>query len=208
MQTMRQAEGGLAMPGTLPDTALLAKTFPPTWVRAVFVVRAPLGIGAATAAPVLAAQVRSRAAERTSGISISNPELSGGSFVMDFRIKRTVEAGRFAQELEGLAGGGLRTMTPFGSIKLDVVSLELLAQTQLKQANAPTERRVDVIEAEETRREATTSPRDVFAAVADTFKFARGALVAVIIAAALWAGWPFLKAAGVVAKKTAAKKGG
>ena len=122
--------------------------------------------------------------------------------MMDFRIKRTVEAGRFATELEGLASGlGL-----FGALK--VTSLELLQQAQLQQAKAPAARAADVAEAEKSRAQGITTPADVFNTVASTFKFARGALVAVIIGALLWVGFPFLKAAGKVAAKAATKKGG
>ena len=192
----------------LPDSELLVRNFvDPTWVRVTFIYRAPFGIFAGTAAKIIAGRIRRDASQFTSAVSISEPEIQGGSFVMDFRIQRSVEVGRLRNELAAL---GRKIATTFGGglANLDVPSIERIGRAGLRTETAPAERQETAIEAEESRKETTATPAGLVRGFVGGLKLARGLIVVIIIGAALWVGLPFLKTAGTALRARRAVRGG
>lgn len=192
----------------LPDSELLVRNFTdPTWVRVTFVFRPVFGLFAAAGAKQIAARVRRDAAQFTSAVSISEPEIQGGTFVMDFRVTRSVEVGRLRRELADLGRGDSR-FGQGGLAKLDVVSIERIARVELRRETAPAERQRTAIEAEESRKETTFSPGRALAGAAGAFKIARGLILVIIIGAGLFVAFPFLKTAGTALRARQRLRGG
>ena len=192
----------------LPDSELLVRNFTdPTWVRVTFVFRPPFGLFAAAGAKRIAVRVRRDASQFTSVVSISEPEIQGGVFVMDFRVTRSVEVGRLRRELADLARGEVKKFGG-GLAKLDVTSIERIARVNIQRETAPAERQRTAIEAEETRRETTFSPARALAQAAAALKIGRGLIIIIIVGAGLFVAFPFLKTAGTALRARQRLRGG
>ena len=173
----------------IPDTELLlASNVIPAWVTVTFGVTRFLGLGEQTAAKASAREVYTMAVERgVSALPIAQPTLSGATFVIDFRIQRSLTAGSLRRQLTE-------------KFDVDVLAIGRLNRVDLQQATAPQRREDLVVESERARQSARRDLRGLLGISTNVFKAVRGVAILVIVGVGLLLAAPFLRQGAVALK--------
>lgn len=187
----------------LPDSQLLQGVAGRLLVRVVFTVDCPFGLGAESGARQLSTQVFNQTATKLapSSYAVSRPEVKGGVFVIDFRLTRNITVNRYKAELESLGGGLL--------CKLRVNSVDMIEPVEVNQnqTTGAENRQRTALEAEESRREATTNLRDLASTAGDVFKTTKTLVVVGVLGAVLFATWPLITQGAAAGARLLKRKG-